>query len=460
MNPGPAPIPGHPVLLVVLLACLSLGAADASAAEPLIAPGTELTLERAIELALSHHPSRQAAESQALAAGERVGEARSSLFPQVYGVGQYLRATDNGIGDTTYLPMLGIPRSPSTGRHSDSLTQTFDNYAAGVSVFQHLFDFGRTFGAIEERNAQADAERARLRLVELDLVYRVSAGYFDLVGAKEIVKVYEQAVRQRTERLNEVRAKADAGLKPAIDTYTAQAELARAELHLTDARNSAATAKVALDNAMGLGEQAPDYKQTDALTPPPITDTLDSYLSRALDQRPDLAMLEEDARAAGARIREFRSDYLPTLGAAGGYNLRGQEGSSTNNLYAGVVITWPLFNGMLTKHQVAENQLQQDAIRHMIEDLRQNVVFQVKRSFLEWQASLERVRQAEQTLEASRVELDLATKRYENGLGNIIELTDAQRRFTEDGGAFVRAEADASVAKAALDRDTGAPARP
>jgi outer membrane protein TolC len=54
------------------------------------------------------------------------------------------------------------------------------------------------------------------------------------------------------------------------------------------------------------------------------------------------------------------------------------------------------------------------------------------------------------------VELDLASKRYETGLGSIIELTDAQRRYTEDGAAYVRAVAGFAIANAALARDTGA----
>jgi len=446
---------------LVLAAALALFPLRSPADEVPIAPGSELTLERAIELALQYHPARQAAESESLAAVERVGEARSGLLPQIYGVGQYLRATDNGINDTAYLPALGISRAPSNGRNTNVLSETFDNYTAGLSVFQYLFDFGRTRGQVEERNAEADAERARLQLVELDLIYQVSASYFDLVAAKEIVKVYEEAVTQRTEHLKAVEVKAQAGLKPEIDTYTAQAELSRSELHLVDARNAAATAKVVLDNAMGLGESAPDYTQPDTLARQPVTEPMESYLRRALEQRPDLRMLEQEGRAAGARIQEFLSDYLPTLGAAAGYNLRGQELAPANNFYAGVVITWPLFNGFLTEHQVAENRLRQDAVRHMIEDLRQRVIYQVKRSYLGWQASLERIHQAEQTLEASRVELDLASKRYENGLGSILELTDAQRRFTEDGAAYVKAQADSAVAKAALDRDSGSgPPRP
>jgi outer membrane protein len=338
----------------------------------------------------------------------------------------------------------------------NQLTETFDNYLAGVSAFQYLLDFGRTRGVIAQRDAEADAQHARLRLVELDLVFEVSKAYFDLVGAREIVKVFEKAVAQRTQHLEEAKVKARAGLRPEIDVYTAQAELARAQLHLVDARNGAATAKVALDTAMGLGEHAPEYRQPDVLPKgEPTTEPVGSFLQRAFRQRPDLKMLEDDARAAGAEISEYKSDYLPSVGAAAGVNTRGQEATPGTNYYAGLVVSWPIFNGFLTDHEVAEARLHEDAVRHAIEDLRQRVVLEVRRSFLDWQASLERIREAEQTLAASRVELDLATKRYETGLGSIIELTDAQRRFTEDGAAYVRALAGSSVAKAALERDAG-----
>jgi outer membrane protein len=237
--------------------------------------------------------------------------------------------------------------------------------------------------------------------------------------------------------------------------YTARSELARARLHLVDARNAVATGKVALDNAMGLGAGAPDYELAEVLTYREITEPLEDYLKIAFAERPDLKMLEDEARAAGARIEEYRGDYLPTVGATAGYSARGQELPAANNFDVGVLVTWPIFNGFLTDHEITEAKLHQDAIRHSIEDIRQRIFLQVKSGFLDWQASLERIHRAEQTVTASRVELDLAEKRYEAGLGNIIELTDAQRRFTEDEAEYVRALALFSIAKAALDRDTG-----
>jgi outer membrane protein TolC len=180
----------------------------------------------------------------------------------------------------------------------------------------------------------------------------------------------------------------------------------------------------------------------------------DTFIAQALARRPDLQMLLDEARAVGAQIQQYRSDYLPSVGAAAGYSVRGQDETPGNNYYAGVIITWPLFNGFRTDHDTAEARLRQQAVEHGIQDLRQRVVSQVKRSFLDWQASVERVHQAEKALETSRVELQLANQRYATGLGSIIELTDAQQRFTEDEAQHVKALARFSTAKAALDRDS------
>jgi outer membrane protein len=438
-----------PIVCSVLLAVPAHGSAAS------IAPGEKLSLERAIDIALREHPARKEAQAQAGAATERIGEARAALLPQVYGVGEYLRATDNGIGDTAYLPALGIDRAPSNGRNTNQLSQTFDNVVGGLSAFQFLFDFGRTRGLVEQRSAEADAQDARLQLVQLDLVFGVAKAFYDLLAAKQTVTVYEKAVAQRTDHLREAQVKATAGLRPDIDATTADADLARAQLRLVDARNGASTAKAALDNSMGLGETAPDYEQEDVPLPEKVTGELPTYLAEAMQRRPDMQLLLDEARAAGARIDEVRSDYLPTVGAAAGYNVRGHDATPANNYYAGVLLSWPIFNGFLTDHELSEAKLHEEAVGHAIANLRQRITFEVKRSFLDWQAALERIRKAEKALDASKLELELAEKRYEKGLGSIIELTDAERRFTEDSADLVGARASFAVAKAALERDTG-----
>lgn len=428
----------------------------AGAAEPSIPPGSQLTLEHAIEMARTYHPTHLAARAEAGAAEERVGAARSWELPQIEGNGEYLRATDNGIGSAAYLSVPGIPRAPSTGRNANS-AETFDNELLGLSVYQHLFDFGRTRGLIDERTAEAEAAKARLQLVDLDLVFAVTERYFVLLAAQQRVKVFEKAVTQRQEHLHEAEVKSRAGLQPEIDTYSAEAELARAKLHLVDARNAVATGRAALDEAIGLGPDAPDYRLAEALGYQEVEGSLDDYVRSALAQRADLAALEDEARAAGARIEEHRSDYLPTLGATAGYSARGQGLPASNNFDVGIVLRWPIFDGFRTDHEVAEAKLEREALEHHIDAARHRIFLEVKRAFLDWQASLQRIHRAEQAVATSRSVLDLADERYETGLGNILELIDAQRRYTEDEAGYVDTLAGFSIARAALERASGGP---
>ena len=79
----------------------------------------------------------------------------------------------------------------------------------------------------------------------------------------------------------------------------------------------------------------------------------------------------------------------------------------------------------------------------------------MKSAYLELQASLERIHQAEATVAASSRTTRTRDKRYNAGLGNIIELTDAERFYIQDDAAYVDALYAYSVAKATLDRVTG-----
>jgi len=447
---------------LVVTVCLCLMAVPARRAMSLetINPGEKLTLERAIELTLQNHPRGLEMKSEAVAARERVGEAQSALMPQVYGVGEYLRSTDNPIGNTTYLNPGFIPRITGTlhGGSPDA-GQTFsstDNFLGGVGGEQYLFDFGRVRGLIREKTEEARAARAQAALTDLDLIFEATHRYFALLAAGQKVKVYEKAVEQRTEQLHDAKVKAEANLTSQIDVLTAQAALARARTNLLEASNDQATARVALDNTMAVSPNAPLYELADVLTYKAISGKIESYFASALERRPDLVALKAEASAAGAQITQVRSDFFPSAQAVAGYNAMGTGLPAANNFNVGLVVTWPIFNGFLTERQLDEAKARQDSIKYAIKDLQLRVWLEVKSAYLQLQTSIQQIHQAEDTLAASSGQLELAEKRYNAGLGNIIELTDAERFYIQDDAAFVDALYSYSVAKATLDRATGA----
>ena len=446
---------------VVFAACLlTIATPQFAGALETLQAGEKLTLERAIELTLHNHPRGLEMKSEAVAAGERVGEARAALLPQLYGAGEYLRSTDNAIGNTTYLNPGFIPRitgtlhgAPATAGQSSSTT---DNFLTGVAVQQYLLDFGRVRGRIEQRDEEAHAALSQSQLTDLDLIFEAAQRYFALLAAGQKVKVYQKAIEQRSEQLHAAQVKASANLTPQIDVLTAQAALTRAQTNLLEASDQQDIARVALNNTMAISRNAPNYELADVLTYKPVSGSLESFFTSAIAIRPDLLALEAEARAAGAQIKQARSDYFPSVGATAGYSAMGTGLPAANNFNAGIVVTWPIFNGFATEHQVEEAKATQNAIRYAIEDLELRVWLEVKSAYLELQTSVERIHQAEATLAASSGQLELADKRYNAGLGNIIELTDAERFYIQDDAAYVDALYGYSVAKATLDRVTGA----
>ncbi|HJU12594.1 MAG TPA: TolC family protein [Candidatus Binataceae bacterium] len=422
--------------------------------------GSRLSLKQAISIALKYHPRAAEAAAESGAAQQRVGEARAYLGPQVYGLSEYLRSTDNGIGNTSFYNVDGVVPRISGSNHdlpANDFSQswnTSNNYLGGAMISQYLLDFGRRRGFIAQRRFESKAAAEQQLMVDLQLIFTVSQRYFNVLETRQLVRVYEKAVEERQYHLHEAQVKANTGLRPQLDVYVTQAEVQRAQLHLLDARNAEQDAVVAFDNSLGLGGSSPNYQLIDVLTYSPVTEQLNSLIRDAVSLRPDMKALVDQARAMGARITEYRSDYFPTVNGVAGYSAIGTGLPAVNNFNVGLVISWPIFNSFLTTHQIAEARYEQRAIQEQIDDLRQHILLQVKTAFLDWQASVQRITRAKQTLEASRVELELAEKRYTAGLADVVELQDAQRNYTADDAAYANALYGYSVAKAAVDQAT------
>jgi len=432
-----------------------------------ISPDAEVTLKQAIAIALEYHPRIREAADNTTAATARIGEARSFLGPQVDGIAQDLGTSDNGIADTSYYNPLGMyPRI--TGRNhtlpSNDFGETWDtnnNYMGGLAISQFLFDFGRRRGFVAQRRFEAASVAAAEQLAKLDLIFEVSQRYFSVLQAKQLIEVYEKAVEQRQFHLHEAQVKAEARLRPELDVYVTRAEVERAQLHLVDAHNAYDDAKAALNNALGLSDRAPQYHLADVLTYAPVMESLQALVATAMHQRPDLKALDDQARALGAQIVEYRSDYFPTANALGGYSAMGTGPAMgyrlpvANNFNVGIMITWPIFNSFLTTDQIGETKARQRAVQDAIEDLQQRVILQVQTAFLDRRAALQRIERAEKALAASRAQLELAEKRYQAGLTNIVELEDAQRYYTYDDAEYASALYGYSVANAAVDASSG-----
>ena len=91
------------------------------------------------------------------------------------------------------------------------------------------------------------------------------------------------------------------------------------------------------------------------------------------------------------------------------------------------------------------------------EGLRQNIALEVRQDTLNLQQAAESIRVAEKGVQQARENLELAEGRYNTGVGNIIELTDAQASRTTAEANYVQALYAYKTTVAALEKATAKP---
>jgi outer membrane protein len=120
------------------------------------------------------------------------------------------------------------------------------------------------------------------------------------------------------------------------------------------------------------------------------------------------------------------------------------------NVWGGVQLTWPLFQGLLTHGQVREADAQVDAVRAERDRGVQQVWVAVQQAAATVRAAKEAVTASDEALTAARERLRLADGRYAAGVGSIIELGDAELGSTTAGAQRVAAEYALATARASL----------
>jgi len=322
------------------------------------------------------------------------------------------------------------------------------------SLTQVLTDFGRTGSAVGRADALLSSARETERAVRADVAFAAKVAYYNVLRAQRILAVDQETVKQRESLLLRARAFYDAGIRARIDVARAEANLFQARAELTGAENDLRVARITLLNRMGI-DGPRDFELVDTLAAEVMPGTLEEWVKEAEAWRPELRALLESERAAEMAFRAARAGYYPILTGSGGYGFAAEEPPLQQNYSVSVQLSVPVFTGFLTRRQVAEAQANLDSARYAVTDFRRLVRLQVEQSALSIRAASERTDARRKEKEASVENLRLATGRYEVGVGDIIEMIDAQVQMTGSDTGMINALYDYSVSVATLLRAMG-----
>lgn len=416
-------------------------AADApDAAPPMPPPDRSMSLPDAIDYARAHQPAIRAALSRISA---RMAEAKvpsAQWLPSVGVTAQLYGMTANNT-TATYLstPFVDVPRIGGTAPVTPSQANLapYASTLVGAGLTQELLDFGRIGAQRAAADALVDVEKHQAEVTRLDVAFNVEEAYFAVLAAKSIVRASDEAYDRSRVHRDLAKRGVDSGLRSPIELTRAEAELARYEVDRIRSRGSLEIAQAVLGAAIG----APDLRVDTATEAPSRSDmpSLSDALSAAQARDPALAAALSDLKAAEAQERAVGAELRPDIsltatltGRAGGAqptgnaSVPGGDGflPSVPNWDLGAVLSWPLFDGVIDARQDAARSLEQ--VRHDEVDVaRELAIAQVRRTFTQVEVSRSAIVALQNQVLAARANYEQADARFRAGIGNAVELADA-----------------------------------
>ena len=401
---------------LAVLACSPL-LTQAQSTAPSPPPGRTLTLAQAEALALKNNPQITIGKLRALVAQQYVREARSALLPNAY------------------LSVTAVDSNPGSRLAAGGLNNPilFPRAAAGATVGQLITDFGRSTNLLSSSQYQAKAEDQNSAATTAQIILAVDQAFYNVLETKDLVTVAQKTVDSRQVLVDKIKALTDAKLKSDLDLSFSAVDLARGKLLFLEAKNNYETSLAVLSAILGFpDEQNFQLVEESAAIAPPALDVL-PLIQQALQQRPEVAALQDQVQAAEKLGSAEHDLWRPTVSALGVVGEAPVRDNHIPNWYGavGVNINIPIFNGSLYNARAKAADLQTELNRQKLSDLRNNIARDVRNSWQDTNRAFERLSVTQQFREQASLGLDLAQARYNLGLGSIVEFSQAELQKTE-----------------------------
>lgn len=388
--------------------------------------GEELTLERAVELAVGG-PTVQAAELVVRASQAKVGEIRALRLPQVD-----LEAQARGLrkdpgflvprgafGNPVPLPLVTGEREIQTGR---------------LTVSQLLWDWQRTGLAVAAAQAQAaaqDSQRESLRVQIAKAAVEAFARAWEAQGA---LTACQQAQAAAVETLRVVQAMVTQGLLPRSDQLAAEFVVARREAELAAAEAARAAALAVLRELTGV-EVSGVVLDTEKLAAARVN--LEARSHRAELQA---LRLQKEALEKGALVS--RRENWPVVVAVGGVeHVRDHFYLHQTNSFAAVLLQAHLFDGGEASSRFKALSLEAEATTRKLEAASRAVERELRVALAKEEAAVKALAAAEKAMAFAEEEVRLETLRHSQGLATTRDLLAAQEHLAQARAAVAQGQA-------------------
>ncbi|GAA4465917.1 TolC family protein [Nemorincola caseinilytica] len=425
-----------------------------------------LSLQECIDYAIKNSYTMKNAHIDVLIQEQQVKQTTAAALPHVNGkieVNNFIIPQYSYIGAGSF-SIPGIPPPPKDSLMRAQFTIPYTaNLSASAS--QILFD-GSVLVALQARRTVMEMAKATERLTEEEIRYNVLKSYNSLVIAYkqfDIIKGSLTLLRSMEHDLDLMR---QAGFAEKIDIDRTTVQV-----------NNLATDSLRVANNLVVAEQVLKYTLgMNINTPIVLTDTaIGKFQNDALKlvaaeeditRVPQYNVLMSGLKLNEYNLKRYKLSAIPTLAAvymlgvnSGAYYGKdlfdGDRYRDNNYSMVGLSLNIPIFNGLSRQHQVTEARLNIEKTRNNIDNFKLAVSFQAATARTSLKNALLQVQSQKRNLDLSGNVLDLAQRKYKEGVGSNLEVTNAQTELMRAQSNYFSALMEVVTAEADLKKALG-----
>jgi outer membrane protein TolC len=322
--------------------------------------------------------------------------------------------------------------------------------------------FSQTLFSLESiqrfRAARSAEEAAQLSYDDILDVITLTVGnaYLQVIEAASRIEAAQAQVRNAQAIYDQAQEELHAGTSPKIDVTRSGVQLHNEQYSLSVARNNFEIAKLNLGRAIGLplGQQ---FELADSV---PYADidppSVDDALQQAYRSRNDFRAALAGVQVAQNDLSAARGQRFPVVAVNGGYGVQGPAFGHSHGIFgfqAGV--TLPVFTGERIKGDVTIAESALRARKAEAENLRGQVDYDVRTSYLNLQAAKEQVSVAKQNVDLANENLDRSKERFASGVTDSVEVVQAQQSLASANDQYIVSLYSHNLAKLQLARALG-----
>lgn len=369
-----------------------------------------------------------------------------------------------------YLPEVDF--SASAGKVSQSetfnLPSADDTLLTGrLSLKQLLYDFGKTSGTTDTQKFYTQFYKMENMQKISDKKSEVKNAYYNVLKAIALIDVQKENLKLNKAQRYRAKRYFEAGIRTKIDVSDAEVQVIKAKLELNKAEYDLKLAYAELDKVVGFTQTTQEYTlSTKKLELEKLYDSLSPYnlnlqeaIAFAYINRYEIKKEQANIKASQAEVSTSNAYYYPSLFISASYL---SQQAKSYQVYipekkwdAMLNLNWNLYRGGETQAKEAEKKIELSISNAKLLNKKLIIKKSTTMAFIHLSKTKETVALDQSLLRVSREKFDQASKRYEHGLSDYIELQEARQGYIDAKTTLVVDYYNYYIAIAKLDNAIG-----